>query len=417
MTGSRANLGSVCLWVLAAALAGAGCGDDEGRGGDAGTGGDAGIATDGGGDTGTSADAGTSDGGGVGDCVPSRLLITTSDFVTGGLGTLDLATGAVATASGDAPDQDSAPGLSGCTPVVLQRGLGSIRLLDTSDPLTGGRTVDVNPVGASGPYAANPQKALEIADDELWVVLGAVPSIAVVDPTAGGGGEVVDRIDLSGLVRPGDMDGNIDASDAIRVGDRVYVALGNYWFDTDFAIHFEGSALAVLDATTRALVDVDPATDGVQLIELAGDNPWRGLWHDAATNTLVVGASGDSFALDGQLEVVDLETHASVGSVTTETMLGAEINGFGFASPNRLVVLAGSQVLAFDPTVDFGVPELLLDGADGMLLVDGVVWTWARMGDGAGLRAVDPDDGSDVTPGGGPIAVGTLPVNGAVASP
>ncbi|MBW2464145.1 MAG: hypothetical protein JRH11_21025, partial [Deltaproteobacteria bacterium] len=209
----------------------------------------------------------------------------------------------------------------------------------------------------------------------------------------------------------------VDAADAIVVGDRAYVALGNYWFDSSFAIHFEGSELAVIDTTTDTLVDVDSGTDGVQGIALVGNNPWRGLHHFAGTDTLWVGATGDSFALDGHIEEVDLAAMASVGIVVTESDLAGEINGFGVLSATRLALLVGTDVVAIDPSVDFIAPTPFAFEMDGMFVHQGTIWAWARSGEAPGLASFDGATGTETTPASGRANFGDLPISSVVPVP
>jgi hypothetical protein len=410
--------------LLIGSLTLAGCGDDDANGFDAGPRGDSGVLADAGGrDSGSDASPppDASGDGGVTDCVLDRLLVATSDFVTGGLGTVDVASGAVSLLGGDAGDQDLVPAVAGCTPVVLERGTGTLLVQSADDPLVTERSIDLNPAGGLGPYAANPQTIAAVPDGRAYVLLQATAAIAVVDLRAG---EVTSTIDLTSLAKAADADGNPDPLDLLVVDDRAYVALGHYWFDSSFAIQFEGSELAVVDTTTDALVDVDTTAPGLQAIALEGENPWRGMHHDAAVDQLWVGCAGDAFdPTDGRIEVVDLATSTTAGTVVTESELGGELGGFAVVAPTRLVVLAGdtfagAAVVAFDPTIDFPTaPEELATEIHGLRLVDDTLWVWSRAGADLGLRALDPDDGADVTPGGSTLGLGPLPVSGVAPSP
>ncbi len=406
---------NVWWWIVAVALCGAGCGDD-GRGGMSGT--DAGPApsdgggTDAGPDGGGSTDAGAPDGGPE-ECTLGRLLVTTSDFASGGLGVLDLATDGAE--SDDTDDQDTVPATLGCGAALLERSAGNLRVQSGDDPLATEHTIDLDPEGTTTPWATNPTAVVSIDETKAYVTVSMRNEVVVVDPSAG---EITGSIDLSGFLDADDTDGSVDAAGAIRVDDRVYVALANYWFDEGYAIHFEGSVLAVVDAATDALVDMDDSIEGVQGIPLAGNNPWRGLWADEAGERLWVGSGGDSFAIDGMIEEVDLTTGESAGVVVEESTVGAEINGFAVVGASRLLVLAGADVIAFDPGADFPAePEVIASGIDGMLLTAGALFTWARMGDQAGLRRFDPADGTETTPGAGPWTFGALPIYGVAAAP
>jgi len=392
-----------CAWLLA-------CDGDRGT-------------RDAGGDSGPApadATAGDSspmeDGGPPVQCTATRLLVTTSDFATtAGLGALALDGSAPVLASEALSDQDSVPIRLGCRGALLGRSVGLLSLQSPDDPLLTATTIDLDPEG-SMPWGANPVAAAAASETKVYVVVQGHDEVVVLDPTRDAGSAIRSRIDLSSMARPGDMDGKVDASDVVVAGSRAYVALGHYWFDAMWAIHFEGSELAVIDVATNALVDMDSATDGVQGIALAGNNPWRGMWLDVAANELWVASTGDSFALDGAIERVDLTAGTVTGQVATEADLGAEINAFAVAGPHWLVVLAGTDVVAFDPAATTITPTTIASGIDGMLVNAGVVYTWTREGDSAGVRAFDAATGAETT-GGDPWAFGALPVSGMVAVP
>ena len=408
------------IWTASAmAMAGAGCGDDASAPRDAGTLDDGSSALDAGTDAGRDADGGARDaaGGDAGPtpgCTLETLLITTSDYVTGGLGVLDVATGDVETDDA-VDDQDTIAATMGCRAVLLERARGNLRVQSADDAFSTARTIDLDPAGSTAPYATNPATVIGIDESKAYVVASARNEIVVVDPTAG---ELTGTIDLSGYLDPDDSDGIVDAVSGVRAGDRVFVGLGNYWFDDSFAIHFEGSVLAVIDATTDALVDADPATDGVQGIDLAGENPWRGFWTDEALGTLWVGSGGDSFAIDGMIEEIDLGTLTHARVVVTEDTLGAELGGFAVVAPDRVLVLGGMDVIAFDPAMVFpSAPVPIASGIDGMLLHEGSLFTWSRTGESAGLRRFDATAGTELTPGSGPWTFGTLPIYSVAAAP
>lgn len=415
------------IFMLALTVAVAACGDDDGMmaadaGSDAGTpmgdgGFDAGTTVSD--DGGNTADGGTTTDGGMAEtCTLGHLLVTmtAADFSESSVGTLDLTTDEVET-DDIIDDTDTVPTLVGCEAVLVERGSGVLRFQQGDDLFTTARTIDVNPDGATDPYSSNPHAIARVDDTKAYVAALALNELLIIDPTMEGTAAVTGSVDLSGFVDADDTDGLVDATDVIVVGDRAYVGLGNYWFDDGFAIHFEGSVLAVVDTTTDELVDVDDATEGVQGIALTGNNPWRGLWANEAGDTLWVGTAGDSFALDGHIEEIDLEASESVGVVLDETTMDAELEGFAVVRPGRVLVQAGGQVIAVDPAVDFpSDPEVVVSGIEGMLLLDGELFTWARSGDDAGLRRFTAASGTETTPATGPWDFG-MPLYGIAGAP
>ena len=106
-----------------------------------------------------------------------------------------------------------------------------------------------------------------------------------------------------------------------------------------------------------------------------------------------------------------------MGIVLDETTMGAELQGFAVVRPGRVLVQAGGDVLAVDPAVDFpGDPEIVVSGVDGMLLLEGEVFTWARSGDQAGLRRFAAGSGAETTPSSGPWDFG-MPIYGIAGAP
>ncbi len=427
--------------VLAVALAwmgvlAAGCGDDSAHGmadagatmeagsGDGGGGIDGG-GTDGGGvdaamdagamDAGPDADGGETDGG-VASCTPN-LLVTTSDYTTGGLGWLDIGAGTTRVASAPLADQDSVPVSIGCVPGVLERGAGQLLVQSAADPLVTAHTIPLDAT-LTDPYAINPVAVVSVSDTKAYVVASAVNTLYVVDPTQDGAAAVTGTVDLSPLVAPADMDGVVDAVGAIADGNRLYVALGRYYFDSSFAIHFDGgSVLAVVDTASDTLVDMDTSTAGVQGIVLTGQDPWRGMWLDVADHSLWLAATGDASMLDGGIEKVDLVAGMSDGFLLDEATAGGDIQGFTVVSSTRVLVLVDGAVRVFDPATGAIDTTAIVDSVDGMVREGDTLFVWQRMGGAAGLRSFRVSDGTETTPSSGPFTFGSLPIYGAAPSP
>ncbi|RLB46566.1 MAG: hypothetical protein DRJ42_27385 [Deltaproteobacteria bacterium] len=344
-------------------------------------------------------------------------VVTTAADYSGSAFTSMLIADRTSPAPTDLMDSDAVVAQAGCQGYVLERGRGMADVIDPAAPPTIMHAVDMNPAGTPVPYAINPQTVVAVGASRAYVIEAARNNITIIDPSVAGTAAVIGEIDLSAYVKIDDEDGLVDAADAIVVGDRAYVALGNHWFDSDFAVHFEGSELAVIDTTTDTLVDVDSGTEGMQGIELMGDNPWRGLHHFDGTDTLWVGSTGDSFAIDGHIEEVDLVAMTSVGIVVTESDVAGEINGFGVISATRLVLLVGTDVMAIDPSVDFVAPTPFASEMDGMFEHQGTIWAWARGGTEPGLASFDGATGTETTPASGRANFGDLPISSVVPVP
>lgn len=95
--------------------------------------------------------------------------------------------------------------------------------------------------------------------------------------------------------------------------------------------------LAVVDVTTNALVDVDPAQAGVQAIELQGTEPKGKMQIEG--RRLYVQAPGQLLGTPGGLEEIDLDTLTNEGYLISELDGWADIGGFLFVSPTRGYVI------------------------------------------------------------------------------
>jgi hypothetical protein len=365
---------------------------------------DAGVRDDdagGGSPDGGIADGGT-DAGALPSCDPARLFVTTSDYVTGRIGTIDLDGFAVEVSTADSPDQDSSPDGRGCDAFMLERALGRVRVV-SDDPLATGRVLDVNLPGRPMMYAANPSRVIAVAADKAYVVLQGRNEIAIFDPSAASPA-ITDTIDLSMFHDADDIDGSIDAMNAMLVNGVIYVVAGRYWFDDAFAQHFEGSVLIGIDIATDTVVDFDTAEAGVQPIDLEGENPWRGM-HLREDGMLLLGSTGDSFAIDGGIELVDLTAGESLGFVLEEETLGDEINGFVPDGADAFYVIEGMNLVH----VDGEETTLVREGTDGVFATDTALVSWSRDAD-PGIRVHSLADGTELTTE--PIEVGDLPIYG-----
>ncbi len=376
------------------------CGEDAGPVSDAGASVDSSAN-----DAAQNADAGTS------DCAnPARVLVTTSDYTTGGLCVVDLAAGTASCASDANDDQDSVPRYVGCRAYVIERGLGNIDVQSESDPLVTERTISVNQ-GASG--QSNPQDVVALPDGRVLVTRLYANSALVVDPTLDEGGDAVE-VDLSGFLDESDSDGYVDMSDAEVIGDRVYIALGRYFFDDDFAQQWAGSSLvAVVDAATLELVDMNETEEGVQGIELTFHNPTQLV--ALPSDVLAVVAGGAYGAEDGGAEMFMLPTGTRMASYA-ETLTGDQLAGIVPVSSSIVyAVRAGftpqtMQLASVNLTTEAATTLVTENVIDAKLVGEELV-----VGTTAGLLRHNAASGAAISTT--PIATGALPTYGMVAVP
>jgi hypothetical protein len=347
---------------------------------------------------------------------PPTGFVSTTDFVTGSYSTVNLR---LASAAADLPavpgivEGDNGAVYFNDRVYVLNRfGFDSISVLETDDLTTAVRQFSTG-------NGSNPQDMAFVSDSRAYVSLLGSNELLRVNPTAAVGDEIRDRIDLSVYLDPNDADGLVEAGPVALVGRYLFVALQRL---SDF-VAVTDSLLAVVDTTNDRLVDVDPATAGVQGIELVGRNPVA-LEYVPELGRLLVSASGNFGVADGGVEAVDPFRFVSEGYLQTEAALGGDVGPIASVAGRKVYAVAGgfedNRLLVFDLTLapetgtytggaprDLGlslpfVPSLAVDGARQLLVPD-------RTLAAPGLRLIDTY-GDTV---GAPIDVG-LPPNDVV---
>jgi hypothetical protein len=209
-----------------------------------------------------------------------------------------------------------------------------------------------------GNPVANPSSIAMAGCDKGYVLRFNRNKIAVLDTGNPAGGTPTSMIDLSGLVQPDDLDGNVDMTGAVYVPSRkrVYVLLGN--IDLGRIVDPTGNPKLVCSSTVSSIIAIDTTTDAVVNlggtapgggIALLGTNPPIGpsFYYDAARDKLVVlhaGCSvpvGDAGAGAMSRRQVD-EVNLATGQVTKVL----DLNTSGF--PSSLAYADGARAaLAF----------------------------------------------------------------------
>ncbi len=352
-------------------------------------------------------------------CPSTQVLVTTSDGRVGELAVLDPDRSEIRVASASNDDPDTVPARLGCTPVLLERSRGRIKIQSREDPLTTEGLIDVNPSGERGSYKANPLRVIQVAHRKAYALLGQVNEVIIFDPDSVA---ITGTINLSALAFTADTDGLVDVLDAIAIGDYLFVALGQYWFEQSAGqpprIVFGGSEIAVIDTRDDSLIDVDPSTRAFDGIALEMQNPRRGMMSDGKTLWVVAsGAQGaEQPVLDGGIEAIDLATLGSKGVVFSEMELGAELMGAVRTDAGVWWVLANDEVLALS-LADATLRERIAQGVDDMARVEGSLYAWAGPGAFEGLRRFELASGDETTTGPTSWFVGDLPVVGVAGIP
>ncbi len=172
-------------------------------------------------------------------------------------------------------------------------------------------------------------------------------------------GTIVDRIDLTPYAL--NPDHTPRADQALLHDGLIYVTLEDV--DKSFT-HFMNGRLIVIDPAARSVVNV---------IDLAGQNPFESLLFSPETGLIYVGLAGifpglNTRALTGGIEAIDPVTRTSRGLVVDDDLLGGNVSAVVVASATRgyCVVADASfrnDLKAWNPTTG-EVLETLYSGTD-----------------------------------------------------
>jgi hypothetical protein len=238
---------------------------------------------------------------------PSAYIIT-SDFSTGGLSLIDLATHAVTPNIAAVHSDATLRVFDGRIYVVNRFGQDNIQVID---PAKGYASV----LQFSTGNGSNPQDIAFAGPGKAYVSRYGSTGVLVVDPRYG---TTLGTISLAAFA---DGDGLPEMARMAIVAPYLFVAcqrLENF-------VASNPSVVAVIDTRTDQVVDLDPLTPGVQGIALAGRNPSTDFVYDPAAKELLIGCTGTFGALDGGVERIDPAAFVSRGFAITEQALGGDI--------------------------------------------------------------------------------------------
>jgi hypothetical protein len=195
--------------------------------------------------------------------------------------------------------------------LVNRQDADNIQILDPQDDFA---TVRQFSVGAG----ANPQEICFVDATRAFVTRYDDTDLWEVDPSTG---SHTDTIDLSPLA---DADGLPEMQGMAIHGGLLYVTVQRLDRDAYWA-PVPPSYLAVIDLADNALLDMDPATPGVQGIPLCATNPNYGIERDPRTGDFLICEAGDFLLYDGGIERFDPVTQQSAGLIVTEAQLQGEL--------------------------------------------------------------------------------------------
>lgn len=341
---------------------------------------------------------------------PSRLVLTTTDFVTGAITAVDLEDGSV--------EPDVAVGSTDAVPfghdgrvIVLHR--YQLDRVDVLDPESWS-LVAQHAVPSKGP-SANPHAVAFDAEGHAWVTSFAEPTLLALDLARPPAAAEVARVDLSGFA---DADGNPEASLAVACGDLLLITAQR--LDPTFVPHGP-DVLVAIDPARAEPIDLDPGTAILDPLPLLGG--WvRQLRRDPSDpegRTLL--------ALGTGLERIELRSGRRSWAVTPATMEEAGIGGrlqpqaFDVDEAGELAYLAAydsdfSQVqlyrVSLVPYGEPAVPEPFAAGFDSvertLELVGPSLWYGSTRSGAPGLWRFDVS-GDVPRRVAGPISTGLAP--------
>ncbi len=252
------------------------------------------------------------------DALANQAVLTTTDYSSGGLSSLDLGTN---TATNDhlTIHSDAVVRTYRDKVYILNRlGQDNVIVLSRDDlatPLTQYSTGN----------GSNPHDIAFVSEEKAYISRFGRTHVLIVNPVTG---DSLGSVDLSTFA---DADGLPETSQLALHGNRLFAACHrldreNGWAPTEF------SAIAVVDVTTDLLVDADPDAEGVQGIVMTSRNSagaaQRGSkWFLSAVNTY-------TDLTDGGIEVIDLENQRSEGIVLDEATAGGNLSSLVMTSDN-----------------------------------------------------------------------------------
>jgi hypothetical protein len=245
-----------------------------------------------------------------------RAYVITTDFATGALAAVDVATRDVSPNVAPIHSDATLRVYGGLIYVVNRFGADNIQVVD---PANGYATVRQFSTG----NGTNPQDIAFASASKAYVSRYNSSDLLIVDPR---NGSTLGTISLAAFA---DADGIPDMSHMAIVRHYLFVALQRL---TSFAAS-NPSMIAVIDIDTDKLVDTNPLIGGIQAITLTGRNPFTDFAYDALDDELLIGCAGTFGVPDGGIERIDPVHLASRGYAITESALGGDVNDIGWVGP------------------------------------------------------------------------------------
>ncbi len=204
---------------------------------------------------------------------------------------------------------------------------------------------------------SNPYDMEFISPDYAYISRYDRPELLKMNLT---NGATMKEIDLSPFA---DADGLPEMSYMLLHDNRLFIAIQRLDRNNLYTPAGNG-LLAVVDATTDTLVDVNPSTPEPDAIPLQGKNPCAGTDLLFQDGLLYVADTGEYGVLDGGIEVVNPVNLSSRGFLITEEALGGDLLDFALQPGKGYAILSDSSfktlLVSFNPITKMVEQTLLV---------------------------------------------------------
>ncbi|MDA0709608.1 MAG: EF-hand domain-containing protein [bacterium] len=259
-----------------------------------------------------------------------QAIVTTTDFSSGSLSSLDLTT-RLATNDQLTIHSDAAVRTYQDKVYVINRlGQDNVIVLDKNNLRTPLKQYSTG-------NGTNPQDMVFVSETKAYISLYGGHNLLVVNPVTG---DSLGVVDLAGFA---DADGIPEMNSLALYNGRLFVACQRLDQKNGF-VPADYSVIAVIDVATNQVVDVDSAVSGVQGIVMSGKNSadasqWGSRWIMSTVNTF-------GNLADGGIEVIDLDKLTSEGVVVGEAQLGGNVNSVVMVQKNKGYVVVSDANFA-----------------------------------------------------------------------
>lgn len=285
----------------------------------------------------------------VAQCGPTKGYILTTDYSSGTLSVVDLATRAVTRDVAVVSPDPVARCYRGLVYVVNRYGYDNVQIIDPAQDFATVRQFSVG-------NGTNPQDIAFASPSKAYISRLGSPDLLIVDPSTGA---TLGTIPLGAWA---DADGNPEAAHLAVVGDLLFVALGRL---ANF-VPADTGLVVVVDMRADTVYDADPLTPGTQVVRLRGLNPGTDFAvlpgaEPLSDSHLYIGCSGRWGAWDGGVEDIVVPAPdgppgaiRSAGFAITEAALGGDVMSViagGGGHPYAIVsdAAGNTSLVSWDP--------------------------------------------------------------------